>query len=247
MHNFDRLKFSRGYTLIEMVMIIVIIGVLSSIAVRKMSSSVETAQYEQTKKELDALAYAIAGNPDAYAGGSRTDFGYVGDIGALPPNLDALVANPGGYSSWNGPYITNGTGSADFSADAWNVNYTYAGNLLRSTGSGADIDKVFAKSANALIANTITGYIVDAENSVPGVIYKDSLLVTLRYPDGIGGYSTGSINPNKSGSFSFGSIPIGSHTLSVIYIPDSDTVTYQVAVLPGQTSKLDITFPADLW
>ncbi|MFC1475025.1 type II secretion system protein [Candidatus Zixiibacteriota bacterium] len=247
MYQLKRLHNVRGYTMIELVMIIVIIGVLSSIAIRKMSNSVETAQYEQTKKELDALAHAIAGNPSAYTNGVRTDFGYVGDVGAMPPNLDALIANPGSYSSWDGPYITNGTSSNDFKQDGWRINYTYSDTLLRSTGSGANIDKVFAISSSALLNNNVTGYIVDADNAVPGLIYKDSLLVRLVYPNGTGGYTTGIIYPNKNGSFSFNLIPIGNHTLSVIYIPDTDTLTYQIAVLPAKTTKLDITFPADLW
>ncbi len=247
MRRLKLLHNRQGFTLIELVMIIVIIGVLSSIAIRKMSTTIENAKYEQTKKELDALGYAIAGNPNVYTNGVQSDFGYVGDVGAMPPNLDALIANPGSYTSWDGPYITNGTGGSDFKQDGWNINYTYTDTLLRSTGSGSNIDKVFAISSTALLSNTVEGYIIDADNAVPGLVYKDSLIVRLIYPDGTGGYTTGMTSPNKNGSFSFGSIPIGNYSLSVIYIPDTDTVTYQISVLPGQTAKLNITFPADLW
>ena len=54
--------------------------------------------------DADRLAHAVAGDPDLVAGGTRSDFGYVGDIGALPSDWDDLVTNPG-YSTWNGPYV----------------------------------------------------------------------------------------------------------------------------------------------
>ncbi len=237
----------KGFTLIELVLIILLIGVISSLAVRKMSTSVNTAQYEQTKKELDQLAYAIVGNPNVYTNGSRTDFGYVGDVGALPPNLNALYQNPGGYTSWDGPYITNGTSDNDFQKDAWNVDYILSSTSIRSTGSGSNIDKDFTPTTTALLANSLYGYIIDASGQAPGAVYKDSLIVQMRYPNGSGGYSTVSVVPDNSGNFSFYSLPIGVHTLSVIYIPDSDTVTYSVAIAPESENKLAIAFPADLF
>lgn len=237
----------KGFTLVEIVITIILIGVLASIAVRNMSTTLDTAKYEHTKKELDQLAYAIVGNPNVYTKGARTDFGYVGDIGALPANLDALVSNPGGYTTWDGPYINQGNNSIDFKQDGWNVDYVYLTTLVRSTGSGSDIDKVFAASSSALLLNTVEGFVVDANNNVPGVIYKDSLSVHLTYPDGTGNLTTASVLPGKYGNFSFTNIPIGSHTLSVIYIPDTDTVSFNIAVNPSSTVKLNITFPADLW
>ena len=236
----------KGFTLIELVLIIVLIAVIASIALRNMSTSVDTAQYEHTKQELDHLAYAIVGNVHVYSSGSRTDFGYVGDVGALPPNLTALYQNPG-YVSWDGPYITNGTGNNDYLRDAWNTDYTYTGLLLRSTGSGANIDKEVAPSSASLFGNSLNGYIIDASGQTPGTIYKDSLIVRMRYPNGTGGYSNIASAVDNSGNFGFTSLPIGSHTLTVIYTPDSDTVTYNVAILPESSNKLSVVFPADLF
>jgi len=236
-----------GFTLIELIIVIIIMGIIATIATRKMSGTIETAKYEQTKQEMDQLAFAIAGDPHLYLNGSRTDFGYVGDVGALPPNLDALAQNPGGYSTWDGPYIAGGFNSDDFKKDAWSALYTYTDTLIRSTGSGSNIDKLFANSSTDLLNNVIEGFVTDANYNMPGAVYKDSMFIRLTYPDGSGGTTTASTIPSAKGNFSFANIPIGSHTLTVVYLPDTDTASYNIGVNPASTVKLSLIFPADLW
>lgn len=236
-----------GFTLVELIIVIIIVGILATVAVRQIGTSLETAKYEHTKKELAALAAAMVGNPNLFANGARTDFGYVGDVGALPPNLDALVTNPGGFATWDGPYINRGVDLGGFKRDAWNVAYTVVDTLLRSSGSGANIDKIIANSTAALLANSVQGTVTDANRDLPGTAYSDSLIVRLTFPDGSGSMTTTSVNPDEKGYFSFSNIPIGNQTLSVIYMPDTDTVSYQVCVTPARVMKMDIIFPADLW
>ena len=96
---------SKGYSIIELLVVIVIVGVITAVALKSLSTVNDTARTEKTKKELDQLAYAVSGDPNVTSGGTRTDFGYVGDVGSMPPNLDALVSNPGGYATWQGPYL----------------------------------------------------------------------------------------------------------------------------------------------
>jgi len=210
----------RGFTLIELVMVIAVIGIISAVATVKMLPSLETARYEATKAEMLSLAYAIAGNPDVYTNGARSDFGYVGDIGSLPPDLDALAFNPG-YSTWDGPYIKADFVSNDFKQDAWEVDYIYSGTLLRSTGSGSNIDKQFVPNISDLLTNSVSGYLLDADSEMPGFVYNDSISINLIYPDGSGNIATNSINPGANGDFTFSGIPVGNQTL--------------------------ILFPSDLW
>ena len=246
MHALISNRHCRGFTLIEIVIVIILLGIIAAVATQRLTSSIETARVEQTKAEMQALARAIVGNPDAYVNGVRADFGYVGDIGALPLSLDNLVTNPG-YATWSGPYVTTEPGDNAYATDAWNAGYVYIDTLLRSVGSGSNIDKVFAASASSLLNNVVKGYMRDANSNLPGPVYRDSVLIQLVYPDGAGSMTTASVNPSSDGSFRFSNVPIGNQTLRVVYIPDSDTVTYMASVAPGSTVKINVVFPADLW
>ena len=237
---------NQGFTLIEIVMVIVIIGIVASVGTVQMMPSLETSRIEATKAEMHALSYALVGDPSVYTNGARSDFGYVGDVGSLPVNLDALATNPG-LGTWDGPYIKADFGSNDFKQDGWDIDYTYIDTLLRSTGSGSNIDKLYASKSSDLLANSVSGYLLDANSEMPGSVYKDSISVNLIYPNGSGGIATTSINPNDNGDFAFSTVPIGNHTIRVIYIPDSDTTDYSLCVMPGNDTKLEILFPADLW
>ena len=99
----------------------------------------------------------------------------------------------------------------------------------------------------ALLSNTVSGSLVDASNGVPGSVYKDSVVVRLSYPNGSGGTTTASVNPSAKGNFSFPGVPIGNHSLTIIYLPDTDTVTHNVSVHPNGSVKIRTVFPADLW
>lgn len=236
----------RGFTLVELVIIILLVSVLASTAVIKLSGSLETAKVEATKAELEAIAYAIAGDPSLYQSESRVDFGYIGDVGAFPPNLDALLANPGGYTTWDGPYLAS-NGAADATNDGWGANYMYLDTLIRSTGSGSNIDRALGNSASQLLDNSLVGTVVDADNTIPGSVMNESLLVVLRYPNGAGGIALDSVRPSRTGNFSFSGLPVGTHQLRVVFIPRTDTITVPVTIYPGRRATVPIVFPADLW
>ena len=161
----------RGISLIEVTIIIVVVGIVASLALRSMESIMKDARQIETEREMAILAKAIAGDPSimAVAGGERSEFGYVGDVGSLPPNLDALMTNPG-YDTWNGPYLPPSFNQAsnNYSIDAWGTAYDYTGGIeITSTGSGSDITKHIAESSNDLLSNQVTGRIRDVNDSIP--------------------------------------------------------------------------------
>ena len=244
-----QIQNNKGFTLIEVVMAIVIAGIIGTIALRSTVTITETGRVEITKAELRDIGFAIVGNPTLENNGIRTDYGYVGDVGSLPPNLDALISNPGGYATWNGPYMKNRFGqiSNDYSLDAWGAAYTFSDVNITSTGSGSNIVYKIGSTINDLLINQINGNIFDANGTPPGSLYQDSISIQLTIPNGIGGYLTKGIVPDFGGYFSFDSIPIGNHDLNIIYLPTSDTLKRFVSVIPNSSGYGEYLLSGNYW
>lgn len=236
----------QGFTLIEVLMTIVIIGILAAVAMRSVQSSIDGSRVRETQSEMDELTVAIAGNPDLYNNGMRSDFGYVGDVGALPSSLDDLVTNPGGYATWRGPYVSRRfTQDTDgFKKDAWGNNYTFtSGITLASTGGGSTaMTKSAATSASHLTGTPVVGTVTDAQGNPPG---DSSIAVTvlLIYPDGAGSTTTATTNPTAGGDFTFSNIPVGVRSIKAVYRATNDTVSAYVAALPQAGATLALRLP----
>ncbi|MCB2230681.1 type II secretion system GspH family protein [bacterium] len=246
----DRRHNNAGFTLIELAIVIVIAGILVTIALRGGKSISETSKLEETRQEMDALARAIVGDPDLYNNGIRSDFGYVGDIGSLPPNLDALHTNPGGFATWRGPYVENRfvQTADDFKRDAWGSTYAYTGGeTINSSGSGSTVSRRIVESTTHLLYNSVAGNVFDLDGTPPGPGYGDSVLVRLTFPDGIGGYTYDNISPDDGGFFEFDSIPVGNHDLLLVYQPTADTLRRFVSVLPNSRLYAEYHLPANVW
>ncbi|MBI5265601.1 MAG: prepilin-type N-terminal cleavage/methylation domain-containing protein [candidate division Zixibacteria bacterium] len=238
-----------GFTLIEMIVVMVISGILITVALKSVSSIKTSAKIEETRQEMEALGLAIAGNPSVTNNGARADFGYVGDIGALPPNLDALYQNPGGYATWKGPYVANHFAQLtdDYKRDAWGHFYTYSGGLTITSNGGGTMIRQIAPTTSDLLFNSITGTICDIDGTPPGPSYKDSLSVVLTYPNGSGGMRTRIVPVDAAGYFAVDSIPIGNQDLKVVYRPQSDTIPRLVSVTPHSSLTVACRFDHDLW
>ncbi len=248
------LREESGYSLIELIVVIVIVAILAAVGMKSMTAMNETVRVEETKAELEQLAHAVVGDPELMSGGGRTDFGYVGDVGSLPPNLDALVTNPGGLGTWDGPYIRDdfytsaGGVSTEFKVDAWGTAYQYSGGAsIISTGSGSTISRRLGNSVDDLLYNRVTITVTDLDNDPPGSIYRDSVRLVLAYPDGSGGTTNRAASPDANGLVVFDSIPIGQQILNTIYLPANDTLTRLVTVNPGDNSYIQTQLYADVW
>ena len=248
MNRNSNVSSERGFTFLEMVVIIVIIGILSAVAMRAIDKALDRGRFEATVEEMDQLVHAMVGNPELYSGGVRTDFGYFGDVGSLPPNLDALVTDPG-YGTWDGPYITRGftEDPNGFKTDAWGNQYSYGGVTITSSGGGSQITRSIADSQSDLTSNTVSGVVLDGLGASPG---SESSNVTVRitYPNGSGSMTTSTTSPSGSGTYSFtNQIPAGNHLMQAIYSTTSDTSSVYVSVLPGSDAVANLRIPGDLW
>ena len=144
-HSYMNKLHQSGFSLVELVIIIVVLGILATVAVPMFGDMINSSKISATKSELESLKRAIVGNPRVVAGGELVDRGYQGDVGTAPAQLADLVTKPGSVAAydkitrigWNGPYIDNDNGN--YLKDAWENNYQYdqAGRTIMSV-NGSD-------------------------------------------------------------------------------------------------------------
>jgi prepilin-type N-terminal cleavage/methylation domain-containing protein len=152
-----------GFTLIELVSTILVLGILSAVAVPYFIDMRDDAKSAVTRDEMAALKRAIVGDSRVVAGGRLAFPGYEADMGALPTGLVDLVLNPATGTTvqdynpltrrgWRGPYVDNASVS-DYSKDAWGTTYVYSAasrrirswgpNVTDDSGGSDDIDLNF--------------------------------------------------------------------------------------------------------
>lgn len=81
---------ARGFSLIEMLAVIVLIGIVAGIVVQNVGSRVNQGKYNAGKAQVQSMA----GKIEAYAL----------DNGSPPSQLQDLVSRTGNAKNWNGPY-----------------------------------------------------------------------------------------------------------------------------------------------
>ena len=147
----SKLNQCDGFTLIELVIIIVILGIVAAVAIPNFGDITDNAKITATKEEMRRLKIAIVGDPNINAGGKYVNRGFEGDVGAPPASLVDLAVKPGTLAvfnkftgiGWNGPYIDSA--GNDYLTDAWGVAYVYnpTARTITSNGSGSAITLSF--------------------------------------------------------------------------------------------------------
>lgn len=116
---------AKGFTLVEVIVVMAIISSLVGIMVPIVFRVWEAQEIEATEKKLTYIKEAMIGNPSLMSNGTRNSFGFTGDLGQLPPDLDALIS----YINVNGtfgPYLGGGVSTQSFKNDAWGYEMTYS-------------------------------------------------------------------------------------------------------------------------
>ncbi len=116
----SRSREASGFTLLELLVVMVIIGLLAGFVAPRYFAQVGKSQVKVARAQLDALDKAL----DQF----RLD---VGRYPTTEEGLQALVAQPSGEDRWSGPYLKKGV-----PPDPWGRPYVYA-----NPGThGADFD-----------------------------------------------------------------------------------------------------------
>jgi general secretion pathway protein G len=109
----------RGYTLMELLVVLAILGLLTAIATPFVLHYLETAKVKTARIDIDAIGQNLQA--------------FKIDVGRFPTTqegLNALVKAPPGVEDWNGPYVKK----LNFN-DPWGRPYKY-----QSPGQHGDYD-----------------------------------------------------------------------------------------------------------
>ena len=114
-----RMRARRGFTLLELLVVMVIIGLLAGLVAPRYFEQVGKSNVKVARAQIVSLGQAL----DQY----RLD---VGEYPTTEEGLEALVAKPQNATRWSGPYLQKAV-----PADPWDRPYQY-----RSPGDHGDYD-----------------------------------------------------------------------------------------------------------
>ena len=105
----SRLRATRGFTLVELLTVLVILGILAALVLPKFSGRTEEARVTAAQTQIAAFGTAL----DSFEV----------DTGSYPRGQDGLgqlIAQPSDVTNWRGPYL-----KSDIPADPWGRPYIY--------------------------------------------------------------------------------------------------------------------------
>lgn len=107
MNAVKQIRKARGFTIIELLIVMAILGMLAVMVAPNLFNQADSARRDAVLSQISSLGSALDAHRLA--------------IGQYPDSLDGLVRNTSGRSTWNGPYIRG-----DIPVDPWGNDYVYS-------------------------------------------------------------------------------------------------------------------------
>lgn len=123
------IKNKKGFTLIELIVVITILGLLAALVIPKMFGRIGESKQKAAKAQIELFATAF----DAF----RLD---TGRYPTTDEGLQSLRSKPTGNDKWKGPYLPK-----DIPLDPWGNAYQY-----KSPGEHGDYDLLSFGADNVL-------------------------------------------------------------------------------------------------
>ena len=266
------LLHSKGFTMMELIVVIALIGILTSIGVNIVIRTLEAQKADATLLEMEALKRAITGDPSIVLNGRRSEFGYHGDMGRMPTTLLDLL-NKGSQPSltnnskygitfgWGGPYLSRGFEDDPNTAfeDSWGNSYIY--NDTKTVNASADtiVGKISSFGADGSVGGTGFDADIDLEilqREVESTVYGSAYTIDgnpmvsgkvyIWKPTGTAILNADSIITGLQGTYSFSGIPKGTRALSFRAVGGLETNIKSILVSEGAVGIPRITNIANL-
>lgn len=268
----ENLQNNSGFTLIELLMVIILVAIVSVVAIDAIDTSINEGRFDETYQKMIRIRSAMIGNADVSESGTRTSFGFIGDIGGIPTaaqGILALVAQPAPALpvwalnstvrfgiGWNGPYLSGGSTDTDYTKDAWGTAIAYNPTSNPSTlatlvslgadrqagGTGLNQDITLELPIEQRMAN-VSGFVCNHGGPFTG----SNVDVELNYPNGAGVLLQNkvSLTAVAVGQFSFSSVPFGVRSIS-IYVPQKIGATITVGPVVITVDKINYLVPCEV-
>jgi general secretion pathway protein G len=108
-----RRRFRKGFTLVEILLVVIMIGILAGMFIPSLAGRAQEARITRSRADIQGqLSLAL----DMFEQ----------DVGRYPTSeegLQVLVTNAGGVANWKGPYLKDG-----LKKDPWGSDYSYVFN-----------------------------------------------------------------------------------------------------------------------